>query len=70
MDEMELFLVRATIAQSEYMGVTSQFEDIRLVKASGDREVEQKYYRYWESRGSAFGTSYFVLEFVIQDTIG
>lgn len=70
MDEMNLFLVRATIDKSEYMGDESQFEDIRLVKASDYSEVEQKYCRYWESRGSAYGTSYFVLDFVIQDMVG
>lgn len=69
MDEMELFLVRATIARTEYMSDESQFEDIRLVKASGYSEAEQKYYRYWETRGSQFGTSYRVIEVNAEETI-
>lgn len=70
MDEMELFLVRATIGRTEYMDDESRFEDIRLVKASDYSEAEEKYYSYWENKGSLYSTSYRVVEFDAQETIG
>ena len=55
---MEYFLVKLTLRKTPYMGVTSSYEDIRLVKADSPHEAERKCQEYWEAKSSEYSTYY------------
>ena len=59
--EKKIFLARATIKRSEYMGDTTSFEDVRLVFAADEGEAFDKYEAYWESRSEAYSLDFSVM---------
>ena len=59
--EKKIFLARATIKGSEYMGDTTSFKDVRLVFATDEGAAFDKYEAYWESRSEAYAVDFFVM---------
>ena len=66
---MELFLVKARVERSEYMGSPHEFDDIRLVKAVSPEEAQLKYVMYWDAKSASYGTSYYVLKCDVLETL-
>ncbi len=55
---MEYFLVKGTVFVTQYMGKTTNFEDIRLVKAHHWSEAQEKFEKYWENQTSEYSVYY------------
>lgn len=54
-----LYLVEASIVQSEYMGRTTYFNCIRLVEALSSDDAEVKMKSYWENKSVDYDVSYY-----------
>ena len=66
---MQIFLVKACVERSEYMGTSYHFDDTRLVQAACCKEAELKFKNFWETKSDSYGTSYFVADCTVQETI-
>lgn len=55
----DLFLVKGRIRYTPYMGDTTVFDDIRLVRAGSPSEAEEIYDKWWEEKSSDYSHSYF-----------
>lgn len=57
---MKMFLVRGKIEERRYMEDRPRFsEEFRIVMAENEDEARDKYYDYWEGKGSEYCVSYY-----------
>jgi hypothetical protein len=57
---MELFLIKGIVESRQYMADKDEREeDLRLVRADGPGEAEEKYKDYWERKNSPYSISYY-----------
>lgn len=67
---MQLFLVKAQIAQTYYMSEKDYlFEDIRIVMADTHEEAGNKYCKFWEEKTVEYSIYYTVEAYQVIETI-
>lgn len=58
MSNLNIYLVKGQVEETQYMGKMKSFTDIRLVKAENESEALTKYENYWHNKTSEYSVYY------------